>query len=1664
MSLDLGAVVGRVLLDTSAFDRGYTLTVRRMAQLGTDAERSSKGVTTLDRSLVGAAESADKATTSTTRLSQSTKAAAASDERAAAASRLRSDAARRVSVALATVADASAKVQQAALREFAASQRLEAAYLGASTEAGKLAAATARLASSEASAIAAADRQAAATERETAAQKALVDSARAAALAQREATVSTRDLSTAQSEAAVSASRFKSGLKMAGELGLLIGGLEAIKQAIDIGKQATDFQQKMLLIKTSAGASTDEVKRMSDAVLNMAGDVATGPADLADALYHVEQNGLRGQKALNALRIGAEGAKVGMADVEDTTNTMTIAIASGIHGVNNMQRAMGFMIATVGTGDMRLRDLNEALGGGILSVAKGFGATLQDVAAILATLGDNGIRGANAAQALRQTMMGFAAPVKAGAAALSSVGLGMTDLRDAMEKHGLVYAMNDLEQHMTKAGVTGNKVGAFITEAFGKRAGAGVAVLMGEIDRLNTKYAEAQKGADTFASRWHATTQTVGFEWSRLGAEAEAAGIKMADAALPLAGALGSGLATGLSGVLHVLEVLAPELKVVGAVWLGMWVGRAAVAGMQAAVDGISSLRAAASNALVDIQRFGVGFGGATRAASEMTQTSAIMQAEFAKIAAAAQASAATQAEAQLAAMRTYQQVSEAEIAAMEETAAAARAAAVEAAAAADTASGAIVASGEAAEVGWAGLAGPLGAAALGIFAIVSMFHKSDTASKEATAAAKAYTDALNSGGGNGGDSILGTIVSQLSDNKVPELLASLNKELGRTAFTGSQFATAIEKGGAPLATLRDRLQQVIKDGTSFQQVGTLHAGYMKKVLTPAAQDAATALGHLNTQYSSLTAAAKKELLDAHSFHVAASSIDQVAQSTKLGTDQAKQYAAMLGFVADKNGVVAGSHAEVKAAVNSVATAYDTATQSGADFLNAFSTYASKWSGDAKQMATAADTAAIIGATLKAANGDALGFVTQMNAAAGAEKTFASDVRSAAKQAKESNTDYLKSIVDLQTGQIKWRSAAATPFINDLNQMQSSAMQAAQAMYQHKVATDGSKQAATEAYQVYRAQTSGALIDEATKLGLTAGQAKKLADQYFGMPKNVKTLIQAEGTNPIVSVLDRIGKQLSFLTHHDWNINVNRTVIDHTPVSGTGGLTAIPQAVGTRAAFGRKTIPPNTAFTVGEKGWEGGVTDSQGRASIFSNAQSRAMGFRAPVGYANGTNPSLLAYATGAGFKGQAAAIMAAIAQAESGGNARAHNYNPSTGDDSYGETQINLYGSLISRLRQFGLSSPAALYDPHTNFRVAYALSHGGRDFSPWTTYTSGKYLAFMGDAGSVTGAGGSGGSVTKVPGGYQYGDTVYASRRAAENAQRRATSSSASDQRQAGRQAVHAANQLGRGLGNDIRINKHGHAVGSYLSTSDVHSQLKSLMGDLHQAGVGKDVLDKLGTENKAILAAVHARDVAARGLLAANKKLLAAESRKHQDFLAFRSAARSTFDITSAGSDPVTGRVTKGGILAQQRQAITRLHKWFGGLHKVASWVPASYFRQLEGKGPDALPELEALLSMNVGQRSTFRQQAAQIASLSSKGAAFGSSHLDQHAINVARHNEHMAESRERQREKHLEKLFTRMEKHISGLTIGGTCVIDFKKGTLHFAVKADEQHSRHMTGSS
>lgn len=134
---------------------------------------------------------------------------------------------------------------------------------------------------------------------------------------------------------------------------------------------------------------------------------------------------------------------------------------------------------------------------------------------------------------------------------------------------------------------------------------------------------------------------------------------------------------------------------------------------------------------------------------------------------------------------------------------------------------------------------------------------------------------------------------------------------------------------------------------------------------------------------------------------------------------------------------------------------------------------------------------------------------------------------------------------------------------------------------------------------------------------------------------------------------------------------------------------------------------------------------------------------------------SLMQILRDVGFSGEGLRIAYAVVMAESSGNARAHNPDASTGDNSYGLFQINMLGSMgPERRKLYGLSSNEDLFDPYVNAKVAYKMSNGGKNWQPWSTYKRGDYKDFL-DGADITvknysgsgGGGGGGGGGSSAP-----------------------------------------------------------------------------------------------------------------------------------------------------------------------------------------------------------------------------------------------------------------------------------------------------------------------------
>jgi len=356
-------------------------------------------------------------------------------------------------------------------------------------------------------------------------------------------------------------------------------------------KMFIDFQKNMELIHTQAGASQAEVNAQTKNVLAYAagGTSPLGPTALSQALFHLESLGLRGSAAMSALKVSAQAAGLGMANIEDVATALGGAVtafydkASG--STKQYNTVMGTMNAIVGSGNMRLADLTAAFRTGVGPAARDAGLTLKELGAALAVLTDRGMGAQMAATRLRMTLSFLQSPNPTQTSALKDLGIGRLQIANMLQADPNTGFLRAIE--LIKAGMDSlhDKIRANsdLLNAFGRgRSGAGILTLIGSLtsnissyqSKLNLIDAQQSKFASDVAAYHKTAAYKISAAWASIQASMIKVGAALAPTAVKLANAL-KNLAnwfTALSPetkkflgiVLISLAALGPMIKLVG--------------------------------------------------------------------------------------------------------------------------------------------------------------------------------------------------------------------------------------------------------------------------------------------------------------------------------------------------------------------------------------------------------------------------------------------------------------------------------------------------------------------------------------------------------------------------------------------------------------------------------------------------------------------------------------------------------------------------------------------------------------------------------------------------------------------------------------------------------------------------------------------------------------------------------------------------------------------------------------------------------------------------------------------------------------------------------------------------------------------------------------------
>ena len=292
---------------------------------------------------------------------------------------------------------------------------------------------------------------------------------------------------------------------------------------------AASFSESMSRIVGLVGLSSEQVQAMEADVLSLAGETAKAPQELAEALFVVTSAGLRGADAMEALELAAKAGAAGLG----VTNDIARAVAGAMNGYGaetlDAARATDVLVATARAGNFETSQFAGALGR-VLPFASQAGVTIEDLGGAVALLTRTNGNATQSINLLRALFGKFVIPTEQTRTVLAEVGVEMADIREIIQRDGLVAALRALER-----AVGGNReqLGRLLSSE--EAAAAAFEILNADANTLTATFGETAQAAGLTAEAFGVAADQPAFQFRRALTELNVAAVELGASFLPIA-------------------------------------------------------------------------------------------------------------------------------------------------------------------------------------------------------------------------------------------------------------------------------------------------------------------------------------------------------------------------------------------------------------------------------------------------------------------------------------------------------------------------------------------------------------------------------------------------------------------------------------------------------------------------------------------------------------------------------------------------------------------------------------------------------------------------------------------------------------------------------------------------------------------------------------------------------------------------------------------------------------------------------------------------------------------------------------------------------------------------------------------------------------------------
>lgn len=297
----------------------------------------------------------------------------------------------------------------------------------------------------------------------------------------------------------------------------------------------TKFQDTLLSIRASTGATAAELDAVRAAAMQMSQALGVGPTQATQGMLELLKAGMSlGDVLGGAGKAAIEFAKVGELDV--ATAAVVMSDAMNVFGVS-AETAANTLSAAADSSSTSIAKIAESFSM-VAAVAAQSNQSIGDVSAALAVLANNGIKGSDAGTSLKTMLLRLKAPVDEAESALAEMGLSVMSFRNA---DGTMKPMVEIIRTIAEA--TRGMDGAMRDDIFRRVFGQ---------DAIRAAEVFSQVGVEGFESMTDAMGNAlpVSQKFQALMSGLSGAGIKIAAAMERLGIAVSDALAGGIQSTL----------------------------------------------------------------------------------------------------------------------------------------------------------------------------------------------------------------------------------------------------------------------------------------------------------------------------------------------------------------------------------------------------------------------------------------------------------------------------------------------------------------------------------------------------------------------------------------------------------------------------------------------------------------------------------------------------------------------------------------------------------------------------------------------------------------------------------------------------------------------------------------------------------------------------------------------------------------------------------------------------------------------------------------------------------------------------------------------------------------------------------------------------------